>query len=104
MSICFYPEAEGTTVIKSWKHKGLEKLYLYDDASGVQAKDIDRLKLRLQLLDEAATTDEFKNYPGFRFHPLKGDKQDLYAITVRANWRITFQFIDGDAYILNLED
>ncbi|MBS6437740.1 MAG: type II toxin-antitoxin system RelE/ParE family toxin [Mixta calida] len=91
-------------MIKSWKHKGLQKLYLSDDASGVQAKDVERLKLRLQVLDEASSTDEFKHYPGFRFHPLKGDRQDLYAITVRANWRITFQFIDGDAYILNLED
>ncbi|HAB25426.1 MAG: type II toxin-antitoxin system RelE/ParE family toxin [Pantoea sp.] len=91
-------------MIKSWKHKGLQKLYLSDDASGVQAKDVERLKLRLQVLDEASSTDEFKHYLGFRFHPLKGDRQDLYAITVRANWRITFQFIDGDAYILNLED
>ena len=91
-------------MIKSWKHKGLQKLYLSDDASGVQAKDVERLKLRLQVLDEASSTDEFKHYTGFRFHPLKGDRQDLYAITVRANWRITFQFIDGDAYILNLED
>ncbi|EFN8428446.1 Killer protein, partial [Escherichia coli O113] len=33
-----------------------------------------------------------------------GDKKNLYAITVRANWRITFEFTDGDAYILNLED
>ncbi len=56
------------------------------------------------MLDEAATTEEFKLYPGFKFHPLKGDKQDLYSITVRANWRITFEFRDGDAYILNLED
>lgn len=39
-----------------------------------------------------------------KFHPLKGDKKNLYAITVRANWRITFEFTDGDAYILNLED
>ena len=91
-------------MIKSWKHKGLQKLYQNDDASGVQAKDVERLKLRLQVLDDAETTDEFKNYPGFKFHPLKGDRKNLYAITVRANWRITFEFTDGDAYILNLED
>lgn len=91
-------------VIKSWKHKGLQKLFNKDDASGVQSKDIERIKLRLLVLDAAMTIDDFRHYPGFKFHPLKGDKQNLYAITVRANWRITFEFIDGDAYILNLED
>lgn len=91
-------------MIKRWKHKGLQKLFQKDDASGVQAQDIQRIKLRLQVLNEADSIDEFKNYPGFKFHQLKGDKQNLYAITVRANWRITFEFSNGDAYILNLED
>lgn len=91
-------------MIKSWKHKGLQKLFEKGDASGVQAKDAERIKLRLLVLNEAVTTDDFKQYPGFKFHPLKGDRQNLFAITVRANWRITFEFKDGDAYILNLED
>lgn len=91
-------------MIKSWKHKGLQKLFEKGDASGVQAKDAGRIKLRLLVLNEAVTTDDFKQYPGFKFHPLKGDRQNLFAITVCANWRITFEFKDGDAYILNLED
>lgn len=91
-------------MIKSWKHKGLQKLYEKNDASGVLAKDVDRLKIRLLVLDEATSVDEFRNYPNFRIHPLKGDRKNIYAITVRANWRITFEFSDGDAFILNLED
>ncbi len=65
---------------------------------------MERIKLRLLVLDEAATIDEFKHYPGFKFHSLKGDRQNLFAITVRANWRITFEFKEDDAYILNLGD
>ncbi|BCQ34430.1 MULTISPECIES: type II toxin-antitoxin system RelE/ParE family toxin [Erwinia] len=91
-------------MIKSWKHKGLQKLFETGNPSGVQAKDAERIRTRLLVLDEALSVEEFRNYPGFRFHPLKGDRQYLYAITVRANWRITFEFRDGDAYILNLED
>jgi proteic killer suppression protein len=56
-------------VIKSWKHKGLQKLFEKGDISGVQAKDAERIRLRLLVIDEAISTDEFKNYPGFRFHP-----------------------------------
>jgi len=89
-------------VIKSWKHKGLQKLYEKGDTSGVQSQDAERIRLRLLVIDEAVSTDEFRNYPGF--HPLKGERKNLYSITVRANWRITFEFTDGDAFILNLED
>jgi len=42
--------------------------------------------------------------PGFRLHRLKGDKRNLWSVTVSANWRITFEFENGDAYILDLED
>lgn len=104
MIYCFLMGNRSREVIKSWKHKGLQKLFEKGDIRGVQAKDAERIRLRLLVIDEAISTDEFKNYPGFRFHPLKGDKKNLFSITVRANWRITFEFTDGDAYILNLED
>ncbi len=50
------------------------------------------------------STDDFAKFPNFKFHQLKGNKKNLFSITVKANWRITFEFYDGDAYILNLED
>ncbi|MCB9435006.1 MAG: type II toxin-antitoxin system RelE/ParE family toxin [Ardenticatenaceae bacterium] len=40
--------------------------------------------------------------PGFRLHPLKGDKQGLWAIDVNKNWRITFEFIDGTSPVQNV--
>jgi proteic killer suppression protein len=42
--------------------------------------------------------------PGFRLHPLKGSDRGRWSIWVNGNWRITFEFIDGDAYILDYED
>jgi hypothetical protein len=42
--------------------------------------------------------------PGFRLHRLRGDKRNLWSVRVSANWRITFEFEKGDAYILDLED
>lgn len=58
-------------MIKSWKHKGLQKLFETGNPSGVQAKDAERIRTRLLVLDEALSVEEFRNYPGFRFHPLK---------------------------------
>ena len=42
--------------------------------------------------------------PGFRLHALKGDLKGLYAVTVRANWRVIFRFIDGDAFDVDYVD
>ena len=35
------------------------------------------------------------NVPGFRLHPLKGDRAGFWAVTVRANWRVVFRFQEG---------
>ena len=40
----------------------------------------------------------------FRLHPLIGNKKGLWSVTVTGNWRITFEFIDGDAFVVNYED
>lgn len=53
---------------------------------------------------DTATTIEDMDIPGFRLHPLKGDRKGLWAIFVSGNWRLTFEFRDGAAYILNYED
>lgn len=42
--------------------------------------------------------------PGWRLHPLTGDKEGQWAFQVSGNWRIVFEFADGDAYVVNYED
>jgi proteic killer suppression protein len=51
----------------------------------------------LTLLDRAATPQAL-NLPGYRLHPLKGDLQGFWSVTVRANWRIVFRFEGTDAF------
>jgi proteic killer suppression protein len=42
--------------------------------------------------------------PGFRLHPLKGELKGLWAVTVQANWRITFKLEDENVYIVDYQD
>jgi proteic killer suppression protein len=42
--------------------------------------------------------------PGYKLHSLKGKRKGLWSITVSGNWRITFEFTDGNVYIVNYED
>jgi toxin HigB-1 len=90
-------------MIESFRHKGLRSLFEQDDARKVRADQIDRLRLILSALDQANDVQDM-NQPTFRLHPLKGDRKGCWAVTVRANWRVTFRFADGDAYDVNLED
>lgn len=43
------------------------------------------------------------NLPGYRLHPLKGKMQGRYAIDVSGAWRLTFEFDDGDAIVMDYE-
>lgn len=90
-------------MIKSFKHKGLKQLFEKGILSGVSPKDASRINDRLQAIDSTNFIDDLDIFT-FNLHQLKGERVNIWSITVRANWRITFEFINGDAYILNLED
>lgn len=42
--------------------------------------------------------------PGYDLHSLKGDRSDIWSISVSGNWRLTFKFQDANAYIVDYED
>jgi len=44
------------------------------------------------------------NLPGFRRHPLKGTMSERWSIGVNGNWRVTFEFRDGNAFVFDYED
>jgi proteic killer suppression protein len=69
----------------------------------VQSVYAPRIVLILDAVDAAEQVNEL-DLPGFRLHRLKGDKRNLWSVRVSANWRITFEFENGDAHILDLED
>jgi proteic killer suppression protein len=54
-------------------------------------------------VDTAETIDDM-NVPGFRLHPLKGSEKGRWSVCVNGNWRITFEFENGNAFILDYED
>ncbi len=90
-------------MIKSFAHKGLEKFYLTGSKAGIQVHHAKRIRLILAQLNQARTIEDI-DIPTFNLHKLKGKKSALWSVTVQANWRITFQFQDGNAEIVNYED
>ena len=90
-------------MIRSFRHKGLRRLYEEDDHRGVRAEHREKLRDILARLD-AASTHRDMDLPGFRLHPLKGEWQGFWAVTVRANWRVLFRFVEGEAMDLDYVD
>lgn len=90
-------------MIKSFKHKGLEKFFTKGTTVGIQSEHAVHIHDRLAFLHSAQTLDDMDK-PGYRLHPLKGKQDGLWAINVTGNWRIVFEFVDGDAHIVNYED
>lgn len=90
-------------MIKSFRHKGLRKFFETSSASGIQAAHVKRLRLQLSALDTASVIDDM-DLPGFRLHPLKGRMWGRWSIAVSGNWRLTFEFRDGNVYAIDYED
>ena len=61
-----------------------------------------RIMKRLDALD-AATRPENMNLPGFDFHALQGHSPTRYTVHVNGPWCITFEFDDGNAERVDLE-
>ena len=90
-------------MIKSFRHKGLRRLFETGSTSGVQASHVKRLRMQLGALDTAKVIADM-DVPGFRLHRLKGALQARWSVSVNGNWRITFEFKDGNAYVRDYED
>ncbi|OGI04685.1 MAG: hypothetical protein A2104_01605 [Candidatus Melainabacteria bacterium GWF2_32_7] len=90
-------------MIKSFKHKGLERMFLEDDSSGINPEHSEKVQNILLTIDSAVNIQDL-NLPSFKLHQLKGSRKDIWSITVRSNWRITFRFENENAYILDYED
>jgi proteic killer suppression protein len=90
-------------VIKGFRHKGLARYFENNDRRGIGAKQSARIKRVLDVLDHV-TTPEQLNIPGWRLHPLTGDRKGTWSVSVSGNWRITFEFSGTDTVNVNLED
>jgi len=90
-------------VIRSIRHRGLKRLYEQDDGGGLFAEHVSKLRDILARLDSASNAADM-NLPGFRLHALKGDFRGFWAVTVRANWRVVFRFVDGDVLDVDYVD
>ncbi|MBQ8956242.1 MAG: type II toxin-antitoxin system RelE/ParE family toxin [Lachnospiraceae bacterium] len=90
-------------MIRSFAHKGLQDYYETGSKKGIQAEHAARLGRMLDRLD-ASTNPQDMDLPGYRLHPLKGKRQDMWSVSISGNWRMTFYFEGQDAYLVDYLD
>ncbi len=92
-----------TRVIRSFRHKGIEKFFLSGSKAGIQAKHAAKLRRQLARLDASVQAEDM-DIPGWKLHPLKGSLAGYWAVWVDGNWRLTFTFEGLDAVFVDYQD
>ena len=90
-------------MIRSFRHKGLKRLHEDDDARGLNAGHVEKLRRVLGRLDIARVPQDL-DLPGYRLHPLKGDLKGFWAVTVQANWRVVFRLENWQVFDVDYTD
>jgi len=100
---CVALHATLTSVIISFRHKGLETLYRTGSARGVQAAHAPKLGRILAALDAAISPAEL-DQPGYKLHHLKGALKGHWSVWANGNWRVTFRFVGTDVELVDYQD
>ena len=90
-------------MIRSFKHKGLRKFHEEDDASKIDRRHRNRLRLILTALQAAREVEDMR-FPGSDLHSLKGKLRGFWSVSVSGNWRVIFRFEQGDMYEVDYMD
>jgi toxin HigB-1 len=90
-------------MINSFKHKGLETFFISGNKKGIIPERASKLARILDRLDASPLVKDM-NLPGYKLHRLTGKEKNTWSVWVNGNWRVTFFFKDGDAYIVDYRD
>ena len=90
-------------MIVNFRHRGLKRFYERADKSPIRPDLLPRVTVILAQLDRMEQIEDMALH-SFHLHPMKGNYQGYWSVTVRANWRIIFRFEDGNVFDVELLD
>jgi proteic killer suppression protein len=91
-------------VIKNFRDKGSRRLFERERISRWPA-EIQKAALRkLLIIDAAEELADLRIPPGNRLEKLSGDRAGSYSICINDQWRVCFEWRDGDAYEVEITD
>lgn len=91
-------------MIRSFRGAQAEKIFNRGQARKLPAEIHRRAKRKLLLIDAASSLDDLKIPPGNRLEPLSGNRTGQWSIRINQQWRICFEWHEGDAYNVEIVD
>jgi len=90
-------------MIKTFRHKGIEKFFRSGNKAGIQVKHAAKLRRQLARLD-ASITPKDMDILGWRFHALHGGLKGHWSVWVSGNWRLIFSFKGENTELVDYQD
>ena len=91
-------------MIKSFRCKETEKLF-NRQLSKKLPQDIQSVAFRkLRMLNRSNTVNDLRVPPGNHLEQLSGDRKGQYSIRINSQYRICFEWSDGDASNVEIVD
>ena len=91
-------------MIKSFNDKITKQIFYNKRVKGVELQLTKKAKRRLDFLDATVDLEDLYFPPSNHFHALQGLSPTRYAISVDRQWRITFEWNEGNAHDVLFED
>ena len=82
--------------IASFRHKDLERFWRRDEVRGIARQHEAKLRAMLTAIEEAENISELETVPGWRLHPLKGNRKGTWSLVITRNHRLTFR-VEGSS-------
>ena len=89
--------------IRNVVHKGLRRFIEDDDATGLQAAVVPKVRRIVTFLQDMEREDELRTVPSWKAHQLTGDRKGTWSLFVTKNWRITFRIVQTEIEIIDLD-
>ena len=91
-------------MIRSFKSKETEKI-INRERSQKLPSDIQQVALRkLRMLNRSVTLQDLRVPPANRLEKLTGDRAGQYSIRINDQWRICFEWVEGEAQNVEIVD
>ncbi len=91
-------------MITSFANKETEKLFVTGKSKKFPTEIIPRAIMRLTQLDNALEVTDLHLPPSNRLETLSGNKAGQWSIRINDQWRICFQFANGEATDVEIAD
>ena len=90
-------------MIKGFANRATER-FATVGKSKFTGMDVDKAMSRLKVLQAASALEDIPPLKSVGLHPLVGDRQGQWAMTINGPWRLVFRFKDGNAEDVEIVD